>query len=129
MSSVLAASTPTAFGGSHVLDNTIRLFIIIVGISLAMVCARLAINYLMRTDWYAACAALSAGFLAVTPSISGLLRFGQPLQVQTTITYMLGLVFGAIAGARYVTLRGAWSRRRSPSRRNDDPSRRGARRK
>lgn len=97
-----------AFGGEHVGDNFARLFIIFAGITLALV--SLKIGYLAarrrQVDRALGCAAFAC--IVVTPSISGVLRFGQPIQYETYVTYALGLLLGIAALAFRVSVAPPW---------------------
>lgn len=102
-----------AFGGRLEADNFARLFIVIVGVTLALVGVKVGVSAGLRGQWNRAFGSASYACFAVTPAVSGVLRFGEPLSVPTAVTYSLGLIFGTAAVSKHVQIIPPWRRRRT----------------
>lgn len=98
----------TAFSGHYVFDNFVRLFIIFVGITLALVCVKIGYSLIRTRERDRMWGTVSFGLIVVTPSINGIYRFGQPLVWPTTVTYLLGLLCGIAALYYRITLSPPW---------------------
>lgn len=94
----------------HIADG-IRVFIITVGITLALVSLKVGMSYLRERDWERVFGVLAFACFVVTPSITALYRFDQPLAAIQTVTYCTGLAAGVVATAYRVYLRWPWWRR------------------
>jgi len=99
-----------AFAGHQVLANSVRLFIIFTGITLALLAVRLSFGALMRRELDRFWGSVSFAFIIITPAISGLLRFGEPLVWETAASYLVGLLAGVVAFAYQVVLSPPWRR-------------------
>ncbi len=84
--------------GHRAFDNTVRLFVIFVGITLALMCVRFAYLSLRRKgERFRVFGILSFAFIVATPAITGLFRFDAPINWWSTTSYLIGLVLGLIA--------------------------------
>ena len=52
----------------------------------------------------------SYGFIVITPVVMGLFRYGQPLILPSTVTYIAGLVCGTLALRVVLTVLPEWVR-------------------
>lgn len=87
-----------AFDGTYVAQNFLRLFIVGVGIFLAMLSLRFAwLSWARRGERYRAYGILSFGFIVITPALSGLHNFGEPINWWSTTAYFIGMVLGLVA--------------------------------
>lgn len=102
------ATQPTLFEDTPVLANAIRLFIIFMGFTVALIAAKIALRAFRFLDWERAFGTLASGLFIVTPSITGLYRFDDPLQAYTTITYFVGLLCAIVALWFRFTLNWKW---------------------
>lgn len=83
--------------GWQVVQDVIRLFIIGTGFMLAMVAVRFAWQAHKRHENFRVLGILSFGFLVLTPALTGITRFRDPLMWEATITYLIGLILGLLA--------------------------------
>lgn len=102
------ATQPTLFGDYPVLADVVRIFIIFTGVTLALVCAKIGARALHFRDWERGLGAIAFALIVVTPSITGLYRFNEPLALYSSLAYVAGLVCGIIAMAFRVTIRWRW---------------------
>lgn len=89
--------------------DTYRLFVIFLGLILAMVCVKVAVTRLRDPSQWGEggpWALMSYGLFVFLPVINGLRRFGQPLDPWGTPIYMAAVICGMIA-ARHI-FRQAW---------------------
>lgn len=114
---------PTLFEHQPVLADCIRLFIIFVGFTLALITAKISGRAFRFADWERAFGTLAFALIAVTPAVNGLYRFNEPLQAVSSIVYLLGLLAGVVATYFRVTLRWPWWQRARERRRRAHRSR------
>lgn len=112
-----ADSGPTFLEGHVAIANAIRLFIIFIGFTLALVAGKVAARALRFQDWERGFGALAFALIVITPSISGLFRFDAPLVLPTTLSYLGGLLCGVVAAYFRFTLRWEWWNRARQRRR------------
>lgn len=97
------------FSGRQVLDNTVRLFIIIVGFFFSMLAWKIGVKHYRAGEHRDGLRHLGGGFLLLSPPLSGVLRFGNSLQWETATAYVVGL---ALLLVTYLplTFRPPWQR-------------------
>lgn len=109
-----SAHTPDApqwLAGQPVLANSIRLFIIFIGFTLALVALKIGLRFIATREWERFFGAMSFALIVVTPSISGLFNFDRPLNPWTTMPYLAGLLLGIVACWFRFTLTWPWLHR------------------
>src|SRR3954449_1614685 len=111
---MILAAAPEAFGGHYVLDSFVRLFIIFVGFTLALVCVKVGVGHFRRREVDRMWGTFAFAFLVVTPSVTGVLNFGEPLSWLPSSFYMAGLVCGIIGLGYRVALYPPWKRWKKP---------------
>lgn len=114
---LLTSSQPTLFGDYPAVADAVRLFIIIVGTTLALVSGKIGFRRLLERDWESGLGAVSFALIVVVPAVGRLYAFGDPLPAITTLLYFVGLLVGVAAFGFRVTLRSAWWARRLAERR------------
>lgn len=98
--------------GSIAFANGVRTVILVIGFTLASACVKFAWLAFRGTEPYRAWGLLSYGAFLITPALSGLYRYDQPLRWVTTITYLAGLVFGLLSLRATYDLLPSWAHRR-----------------
>ncbi len=98
------ATMPTILDSHPILADVVRIAIIASGFTMTLLLAKLALRSAQRRDWDRTFWLLAVGLFILTPSISGLYRFNQPLNLWTTLTYLAALGFGAAALAARLTV-------------------------
>lgn len=86
-----------AFNGEQVLENTVRLITMIVGIPIAMVCIKFGLKALRKGQPDRAWGTLSYAFMLLVPAVGRAMNFGNPINWVTTGIYIAGLVSAIIA--------------------------------
>lgn len=102
------------FGGHYVLDSFVRLFIIFVGFTLALVCLKIAYGHFRRREIDRMWGTLAFAFLVATPAVTGVLNFGKPLAWLPSSIYLIGLICGIIGLGYRVALYPPWKRWKKP---------------
>lgn len=102
---------------SPTLGNVVRVCILLVGFTLSMACVKFAWMAHRQGESYRGWGLLSYGLFCITPSLSGLFRFGQPVNWLTTITYGLALYAGIMGLRVTYTIDPTWRRIRDEERR------------
>lgn len=95
------------------LANVVRVAILLVGFTLAMACIKFAWVAWKAGEPYRGWGLLSYGLFVITPAISGLFRFGEPLNWLTTATYALALFAGVMALRATYTIDPVWKKMRA----------------
>lgn len=98
-------------GDMPLLADAIRVTIIFAGFTLAMLAIKVGVRAGRYGDWERLAGTISFACFAVTPSVTSLTRFDEPLRAVTTCIYLLGLLGGAVAMAYRITLLPSWRRR------------------
>lgn len=108
MLTVLAEHPPTFLDDHQAIADAIRIFIVFTGFTLALVSAKIGARAFRYADWERGFGTLAFALIVITPAVSGLYRFNEPLVLWTTITYLAGLSAGVVATIFRVTLRWRW---------------------
>ena len=107
-----ADDMPTILDGHPTAANIVRLAIIFVGFTLALLSLKVAIRESFRSqEWERVFGAVSYAFFVAAPGVAYLWRFDQPLTLPLMVAYVAGLTFGVIASYYRITLRWLWVRR------------------
>lgn len=108
-----------AFNGERVLENTVRLITLLVGMPLALVSIKFGLQALRNHEPDRAWGTLSYGLMLLVPAVGRVMSFGNPINWVTTGLYVAGLIAGGIALYYRATLTG-WLHRRKQKRENND---------
>lgn len=104
------------FLASPVLGDVVRVVILFIGFTLAMACIKFALIAVKAKEPYRGWGLASYGLFVLTPALSGLFRFGEPLNWWTTASYFAGLFCGLMALRVSYTLDPTWRRLRAEER-------------
>lgn len=92
------------------LATIVRLVVLLVGITLAMVCVKFAALAIRHGEAYRAWGLASYGLLVFTPAIISLYRFDLRVLWFPLVLYAAGLVCGIIALRSVYTINTDWTR-------------------
>lgn len=109
------------FNGERVLENTVRLFTMIVGTPIALLCFKFGLKALRKDQPDRAWGTLSYGLLLLQPAVARAMNFGQPINWVTTGIYAAGLlcaVIGMLFHARWE--KAWWTKNHAQSQENTD---------
>jgi NhaP-type Na+/H+ or K+/H+ antiporter len=96
------------FTGEHLLSDVIRLFVIFTGITLSLILVRFAAQAFKRRETQRVWSIMSYAALLLSPALTGIIRFGQPLNWWSTTAYIVGLVCAIVALSYRVVLSPPW---------------------
>lgn len=108
-----------AFNGHRVLENSVRLFTMLVGIPLALICVKFGIVAMRAQQKDRAWGTLSYGLIVLVPAIGRAMNFGNPVNWVTTGLYAAGLIAGIIGLYYRATVSAWWLRWRAKRSRED----------
>lgn len=92
--------------------DVVRTLILMVGFGLSLACVKFAwLAYKGKEAWRT-WGLLSYALLVITPALSGLYRYGEPLRWITTVTYVGALLCGVMAFRTFYVLAPEWIRLR-----------------
>lgn len=86
-----------AFNGERVLENTVRLITVVIGIPIAMICIKFGLKSLRKGQPDRAWGTLSYALMLLVPAVGRLMSFGNPINWVTTGIYIAGLTAAIIA--------------------------------
>lgn len=109
-----------AFNGVRVLENTVRLVTMTVGIPIALVCLKFGIQALRKGQPDRAWGTLSYAFMLLVPSVGRAMSFGNPINWVTTGLYIAGLITAGIALVYRARWQASWKKNRPPSSQEQD---------
>lgn len=112
--------TGEPFGGERVLDNTVRLATMVVGIPIALISLKFGLKALRKGQPDRAWGTLSYALMLLVPAVGRAMTFGQPINWVTTGVYFAGLVAAGIALYFRATWEGWWPKRRRTREKTDD---------
>lgn len=104
-----------AFNGERVLENTVRLVTMIVGIPIAMVCIKFGVKALRKGQPDRAWGTLSYALMLLVPAVGRAMSFGNPVNWVTTGIYIAGLATAGIALYHRARWEAWWTKSRSTS--------------
>jgi hypothetical protein len=113
---VLALLAGEAFNGVRVLENTVRLLIMLVGFPLALIAIKFGLGALREGEPTRGWGSLSYGLMVLVPAVGRAMTFDQPINWVTTGLYIAGLVAGGIGLYYRATLSAWWLRRHNRER-------------
>jgi hypothetical protein len=118
-----------AFNGDRVLENSVRLITMLVGMPIALVCLKFGLQSLRKGQPDRAWGTLSYAFMLLVPAVGRAMNFGNPVNWVTTGIYIAGLVAAIIAliyRAQWLgwwTKVARWFRGRRTQENDDEPPR------
>lgn len=101
-----------AFNGERVLENTVRLVTMIVGMPIALICVKFGLQALRKGQPDRAWGTLSYAFMLLVPAVGRAMNFGNPVNWVTTGLYIAGLVCAIIALVFRAQWEGWWTKKR-----------------
>lgn len=104
--------TGEAFNGERVLENTVRLVTLIVGMPIALVCLKFGLQALRKGQPDRAWGTLSYAFMLLVPAVGRAMNFGNPINWVTTGFYIAGLASAIIALFYRARWEGWWTKKR-----------------
>jgi hypothetical protein len=108
------------FNGERVLENTVRLITMIVGVPISLVCIKFGIKALRKRQLDRAWGTLSYALAILVPAAGRAMSFGQPINWVTTALYAASLTAGGIA-LYYRARWEAWWTRSRPAKQEEQP--------
>lgn len=102
-----------AFNGERVLENSIRLGTMIVGIPIAMVCIKFAAKSFRKGQPDRGWGTLSYALMLLLPAVGRAMNFGNPINWVTTGLYAAGLAAAVIALRHRARWEAWWTRNHS----------------
>ena len=105
-----------AWADSTGLADGVRIVVMFVGFTLAMMCGKFAWLGYRGGESFRAWGLASYALLVITPSLTALFRFGTPLLWIPTITYALALICGVVSLRTVYTVNPEWIRLRTAAR-------------
>jgi hypothetical protein len=112
--------TGEPFGGERVLDNTVRLVTMLVGIPIALVSVKFGLLALRKGQPDRAWGTLAYALMLLVPAVGRAMSFGQPINWVTTGIYVAGLVASGIALYYRARWEAWWTRSPKPKQENTD---------
>lgn len=94
---VLGQLAGEAFNGERILENSIRLATIIIGIPIAMVSLKFGWVMLRKGQYDRAWGTVSYALMLLVPAVGRVMNFGNPINWVTTGIYIAGLAAAGIA--------------------------------
>lgn len=104
----LNSVTAAPFGGHQIAANSVRLLVIFVGFSIALLCLGVAVRAWRSGDRSWAIGITAVALLVAHPAVNGLTRFNAPLNPLGLTLYTLGLLLGFIALSANYTIAPDW---------------------
>jgi peptidoglycan/LPS O-acetylase OafA/YrhL len=110
MTGVLMVVTAEAFNGERVLENTVRLVTMLVGMPIALLCLKFGLQALRKGQPDRAWGTLSYAFMLLVPAVGRAMSFGMPINWVTTGIYVAGLITAIIALFYRARWEGWWTK-------------------